>query len=418
MHLAFISIYYFYLSLNLNMVKEVDQLFLHELAREIERKIGFQVREFHDCKTLSNLLSGSNKMVSAHSLARFYGLAKKDHRPYTSTLNLLAEFVDYSSFSVFCKDLAERMKYSLAKKNGFALGEFSLTALELTIATNDWKNFQRILESYQIDHQKNDLSMFLGNAVRVHNQREDFLQALIEIENGRHLFFESFVDEDDPNQYYSKALVNYYADFRTTNESKIFQTCFLNTSKIYRNEVVESIAMDALIQQTLEYKNLHFHQISRLFELTILRQGAWSSVLASHIENMLAIVNNYDVYKNCWILARSIKALAFTRNLRHAMGNSDFRRAIETSYLALNGQISSIAELIIQLTYHTFFRKQGEILFPPSRIREKHLNETNARIAIEAATALLNAKEPVKGILKSNLQSFSLNTGQSWLLNM
>jgi hypothetical protein len=50
------------------------------------------------------------------------------------------------------------------------------------------------------------------------------------------------------------------------------------------------------------------------------------------------------------------------------------------------------------------------------RIQEKHLNETNARIAIESATAILYASQPIKKIIEKNLNTFAKSNGQSWLL--
>jgi len=398
------------------MNNDLDQLFLLELAREIERKIGFQVREFHDCKSLSNLLSLSNKMVSAHSLARFYGLTKEHHRPYTSTLNLLAGFVGYASFARFCTDFSDKMEFALANPVGFSLGAFSFTALELCIATNDWKNFQFILDSYQIDHQKNDLSMFLGNAVRQHPNKDEFLNALIEIENGRHLFYECFVDEDDPGHYYSNALQKYYSRFRTNFENTLFQSCYLGASTIYRLENSIDTTTQSFVNQSIEYSTLHFHPLARLFEMRILL--ASPSKIMQQVEEMLNSLDKFRQYEKCWILARTIKALAHTKQIRIALKNRAFSDAILENYREIGGEIKSIAELIIQLTVHALLNQSKDELFPASRMREKHLNETNARIAVESATAYIGSSDAVKNLLEKNLSVFTKQTGQTWLNEM
>ena len=84
----------------------------------------------------------------------------------------------------------------------------------------------------------------------------------------------------------------------------------------------------------------------------------------------------------------------------------------------MEGKVKSIAELIIQLTYHALLRKNGDQIFAPNRIQEKHLNETNARIAIESATAILYAEQPVKNILEKNLLSFAEKSGNAWVLEL
>jgi hypothetical protein len=55
---------------------------------------------------------------------------------------------------------------------------------------------------------------------------------------------------------------------------------------------------------------------------------------------------------------------------------------------------------------------------PLARIQEKHLNETNARIAIESATALIFAEQPVKNILQKNLFLFAEKNGNAWVLEI
>jgi hypothetical protein len=47
-----------------------------------------------------------------------------------------------------------------------------------------------------------------------------------------------------------------------------------------------------------------------------------------------------------------------------------------------------------------------------------HDNETNSRIAIEAATSLLYAEEKIKSILEKNVYSFAKKTGHTWLFEL
>ncbi len=393
-----------------------EEIFIKQLKVEIERKVGFSITKFHDCKVLSELLKKQKIAVSSHTLARFFGLLKEGHRPYTSTLNLLAEFVGYASFARFCTDFSDKMEFALANPGGFSLGAFSFTALELCIATNDWKNFQFILDSYQIDHQKNDLSMFLGNAVRQHPNKDEFLNALIEIENGRHLFYECFVDEDDPGNYYSNALQKYYSRFRTNFENTLFQSCYLGASTIYRLENSIDTTTQLIVNQSIDYSYLHFHPLARLFEMRILL--APHSKIMQQVEEMLNSLDKFRQYEKCWILARTIKALAHTKQIRIALKNRAFSDAILENYREIGGEIKSIAELIIQLTVHSLLNQSKDELFPASRMREKHLNETNARIAVESATAYIGSNDAVKNLFGKNLSLFTKQTGQTWLNEM
>ena len=96
--------------------------------------------------------------------------------------------------------------------------------------------------------------------------------------------------------------------------------------------------------------------------------------------------------------------------------NPEFKTALFQCYQEMNGSVLSIAEMIIQLTAHKFQTELREELLPPMRIQEKHLNETNARIAIESARARLYASQPVKKIIEKNLNTFAKSHAQTWLL--
>ena len=405
------------------MFQGTESYYIGQFKRKLEGKIGFRILQFHDCRVFSALLAKEKITVSAHTLARFFGLMKENHRPYTSTLNLLSDYLGYESFAFFCNEIDKSKADSLFNERGMSIGDFSFTALELAIYSNDWKSVQMLLDSFEFKcgTEKNDMTMFLGNAVRQHAEKDDFLKALIEIENGRHLFFEAFVDEDDPGNYYSNALTKYYTTTKKEIESTLFHTCFVNTKKIYLNQKVEHKDVNFIRFESLQMDKLHFHQISRLYELKILVElsnANFNNKMDKYIGEVLSLLPEYTAYEKSWILARIIKALAYTKSLKNALNLNEFKTAIYQTYVALNGKIDSIAELILQLTvnsYKDIFKVETYTL---ARIQEKHLNETNARIAIESATAYLFAEKQVKAILDKNLIPFSQKTGNAWVLEM
>lgn len=404
------------------LLQSDEPYFQRELRRKIQEKTTISVSEFYDCKKLADKLAEDGIIISAHTFARFFGILKSNHRPYTSTLNLLANFIGFHSYNEFKITVKQQLENALANPLGqFHTGDFSYTALELAIQTNEWKSVQSILESFQYScgDEKNTMSMFLGNWVRQHSNKNEFLHALIEIENGRELFYESFVDEDDPENYYSEALSKYYVKNKNQVEKTIFHTCFINAKKIYNNKSIQKMDNEIVLDSSLDFYNLHFHQASRIIELRILIYGLNKNNIQKMdklISEMLNILPNYSNYEKCWLMARTIKALAFTKNLISALKNPEFKTALFQCYQEMNGRILSIAEMIIQLTAHKFQTQLKEDLLSPMRIQEKHLNETNARIAIESATALLYASQPVKKIIEKNLNAFAKSHGQTWLL--
>jgi hypothetical protein len=135
--------------------------------------------------------------------------------------------------------------------------------------------------------------------------------------------------------------------------------------------------------------------------------------MEEHTSFMLDSLSQYTNYERCWILARAIKAFTFSNVLDKALELRDFRQAIFDAYQEMKGLIDSVAELIIQLIVHTYPNHFGKSLIPPMRFNT--FSENNARIAIESATALLYAEEPVKKVIESNLFSFSDKTGNGWI---
>ena len=307
----------------------------------------------------------------------------------------------------------------------FSTGHYSLITLEIAIANEDWKNVQRILNSYQLNSSfNNELAMLLGNKVRQSNNKDIFLKKLIEIENGRLLFYESFVDEDDLNGYYSFALEKYYQSEYKNTRNQLFVNSFLLSQSIYKNKnQYISLLNSGVWKLDMPFEQLHFHELSRYLELLILidfKQNKLKKSLPAHIDRILQHSNKVLHYERCWVVARSIKALAFSGFLKTALKDEAFRLLIEELYRKSTNKIQSIAELIIQLTIHSIFKKEGDLstIFPPRRITALHDNETNSRIIIEAANALLYSKGDIKSILTENVHSFAKKSGHTWVFDL
>jgi hypothetical protein len=401
----------------------LDSNYIRELKKQLENASNLSILEFNDCKQLSALLNEKGLAVSAHTFARLFGVLKENHRPYTSTLNLICEFLGYASYSLFCAEIRNNMEYALSAPNEvFHTGPYSFIALELAIINNDWENVTKILDDFNTSSPlKNELVMFLGNLVRNHPHQKEFLQQLTRSENGKWLFFESYVDEDDRNNYYSNALKYYYQNVSTKPGNQLFLNCFLASKAIYQQQSYPEFTF--FYQDFDQLQGLHFHEISRLFELQILidfEQNNLSKTLLVHLDKICSTCSSYLHYDACWILARSIKALAFAGMLKKAITYSPFRQLIFERFQSTQSKIESIGELIIQLVGHVLFVKEqrNELYFPPSKIEVKHDNETNARILIESATAQLYAPDSVKTILDKNIYSFAKNTGQTWVFDL
>lgn len=402
------------------MIRDVDFHYYRLLKRRIEEKTGIRILDFTDCVRISTIFAEEKINISAHTVARFFGILRENHKPYRSTLNLIATFLGHDSFSSFCQFEDMQLKEYLNGKHYFSTGDFSFTALELAIAESNWKHVRELLAAYQIDYRKQSITDFLGNAVRKHPQRTPFLKALAEIENGLHLFYESFVDEDDPDNYYSDALTSIYLKKKKDLGSTFFVESFLIGKKLYHNEMVSDKAIDKLFHAGIQPGVLHFHQLSRWFELRIILSSRTNQKAAKTLDiiaELLTFLPNFKAYEKRWVLARSLKALIFCDLWSYALQMDALKQEIITCYYEMDRSVSSIADLIIQLCAQDIQHNEGPIL-PIMKLDEPHLNETNARIAIEAATAFKHAQNPVKQIIQKNIIPFAQRTGNAWVLKM
>jgi hypothetical protein len=156
-----------------------------------------------------------------------------------------------------------------------------------------------------------------------------------------------------------------------------------------------------------------------MMELRILMDARNNRIIQKmdkHVDFILDSLSGYTKYEKCWVIARAIKAFTFSNVLDKALEINDFRQAIFDTYQEMKGLIDSVAELIIQLIVHAYPNHFGKSLIPPMRFNT--FNENNARIAIESATALIYAENPVKKVIEKNLNSFADKTGNGWIRNL
>jgi hypothetical protein len=402
-----------------------DSFYLQELKKQLEVKSSISIGEFNDCRSLSVLFANNGLAVSTHTFARLFGIIKANHRPYTSTLNLICEFLGYASYNHFCTAVGQEIEHALyAPADAFTTGEYSFISLEIAIANNDWNHMLQLLDAFDTKStKKNEIVMLLGNMVRNHPNQQLLLSELIHSKNGKWLFYESFVDEDDKNNYYSSALKDYFQFSNSKPGNQLFLECFLASKAIYSSQSADLSKFDLIGIKEFPLHDLHFHEISRLFEIQLLldfQNKLLPKKLIQHLDKICTTSTSLVHHDACWIVARSLKALAFAGQLKKAMTYAPFHQLVFERFQACTNKIESIAELIIQFVGHAYFVKNQKIeaQFPPSKIAVKHDNETNARILIEAATASLYAQNSVKSILDTNIHSFAKQTGQTWVFEL
>jgi hypothetical protein len=417
-----LELLYYFESMKVDTQKIKDDFFHQELRQAIRLKSEKRMVEFNECTLLSTHFSTQGIHVSAHTLARFFGVMETKHRPYTSTLDLLSKYIGHETYAKFCAALSENFESALfSPKESFSTGAYSLVAFELAIAEHDWKTVTDLLESVDRDHPFTyELVMYLGNAVRSHPNKKDFLHALSQSSSGRWFYYECFVDEDDENNYYSDALLAYYAKSPIPFGNQIFIKCFLAVKSIYMGKQLRGQDLTWIQLEGISLNQLHFHEISRILELRILLDflnNKLHQTLPNHLDQICVMSKNMPHFNACWLLARTIKALSFSGVFQRALSFNSFTQTLIQRFEENPSRIHSMGELIIQFVGHTYFLKikNERFTLPPLKLSFRHDNETKSRMLVESATALLYAEEPVKSMLKKNIFSFAKNTQQTWI---
>lgn len=394
-----------------------------ELANQIQSTSGILVAVFNDCKRLEDQLARSGFMLSAHTLARFFGVLKSPHKPYTATLNLLAEYVGYASYQHFKRAFREQSKYLLEHPDcAFETGAFSITALELCLHTGDMDSVGSLLDAWIVQEDQEafvvHMRTMLGYAARVNPQRQRLLQVLAGSENGRLLYYEGFVDEDDESALFSTALEQWYARNADGWTNKLFTACFLSNQRLYKGLQPDLWCLDVLRQAMSDISTLHYHLVSRCYEMQILLEGTQQNrraVVDEWVSDAIQSMQSRSELEQSWVLARMLRALAHTGNLHWALRRTDLRDQVLLAYSQINPGLMLNNSMIVQFIVHALMPRQQCDVRPPYAGFKPNISETNLRVALESATASLYSKGFTQHIIQKNLAPFLSKTNNTWI---
>ena len=401
----------------------IQSIYHRILCEKLITISGINVTTHKNCRSLALEIGRNGYSISAHTLARLFGLLSF-RKSYPATLDILANYLGHASFSHFIINEKQKLIRGLNDpENLFGQGDYSMIALELAIETNDQKIIQRILESVELKSPDSiKLTALLGTQVRRSKNKSKLLQTLSCIASGRRLFYESFVDEEDANGYFSKAIETYYLPNVSIINNKIFGYCFLISNGIYSNKSVTHLLNEFEKFKLIgNARKLHFHEISRLIECQILidgRSGKIKNTYLLYIDELLSYEHDFDQHSFAWIIARPIKALALNCMLKKSLLFMPFSEAIMRCYR--NSNVESLAELILQFVVHSHFKKSNDLNFlPPLKLLINNLdNESNTRVILEAATAFIYADKRMQVLLKKNIDTFANQTNQTWIAEL
>ena len=394
--------------------------FIQKICKQIETAVNRSIKGFPDAIWLSDLFKQKRIPVSASTFARLYGLTITSSKPYLSTLDNLAKFLEYDNWENYVEDQTNHH----FSANHFLTEEakgFSQSVLEMALHLQRYDTVQMLLEKYTY-FENNPVHFSTANLIGKYVKKNDYDEALLIVlansKAGRSLFYECFVDEE--NGSFSEALLNYYLPKVTTKQDIFFVYGYLLAQKGYSGSIEKSLKKKYQeLLSNLDIKKLHYHLLSRYFECNILIDGL-ENKLQSKVINYLDSISNYaiSINKNEWLLARNIRVLLHFGFKKELLNHILFNEIVNTTIMKKSQNKKSAALYIIQL-YWLYSNKEDTIAYQPFHLSIDYLQGNSIeRIAIESATASLYSKGKTKKQIEENLKQFCTNAKMKWIINL
>jgi hypothetical protein len=409
---------------NLGRMEFYQSVYYSMILSDLRKKSGISMRSYSDALLLSAAMESAKFSISSHTLARFFGFISR-RKVYPSTLQLICNYLGFDHFDAYRSYVDRTHQRSLLCDIGLFFDPLcSIQRFEIAIQLMDHQEIELHLDCINFDHEKIEkLAHLVGYLVRYSSNQKELLTLLIKTSNGRRLFFERFVDEDDPKNYFSTTLNALYLKHVTTENNRLFYYCFLIANASYHRKKIDPNWIGNFNKETvnLGISALHFHEISRVFETKILVQFHLSKhnhqKTNSILEDMLAVSAPMEMHAQAWILARVLKALAFTHQLKQSMKHETFKTFISSVYK--QSKVQSMGELIVQLVYFRYIATENQEINPPLTIQSSYFqNEYHTRLSTETATRSLFCLEPEREKLHATLGTYTKTTGTSWVMNV
>ena len=400
--------------------------YLITLCNQLEIQLGFKIKNIANAEKCSEVLALEKLFISTHTIARMYGVVKPFRTPYKDTLNVVARYLKYEDWEDFCNNQTNipfDPNYFLTE----ASDGFSLAILQLALANEDFKALHLVLEKAKENENEAILytaAELIGAYVRKSKKQKELLQLLSDNSVGHFFFYECYVDEDNDNNYFSEALVNYYLPNVTNDYRKLYVYCFVISQTAHKEHKSSPLLQEfQKLAVQLDKNKCHFHELSRWMECQILIDG-YNRVLNEtwqlHLAELLVLSAGLGLNEKAWLLSRSLKALLLFGFKEQLFHHKEVNNHIDGIINNQKKEFHSIALYVLQLYWickSLYFNDKS--VYNPFRIHNiLFQNESNEKSAIEFAVASLFATGKNKQIITGNLKSFCEAKGVHWVMKM
>jgi hypothetical protein len=311
---------------------------LSALKSELEKKVGFALDSFKNCRRLENLLQQKSIYISYSSIARIFSVGNKTTQPRLSTLNELSGFLDYNSYDHFkhffeysSEELEEYTCKVLEMKSELFFGN-RLKGLELFISIR--KKFGTLSNLLS-----QDIALHLFNQP---NLPQNELQHLVAQGISEVNFMEFFVYEDDPFGHYGWFLEHASKSDKQTRNFNNFKELYIERKRLLNGNFSDNKRINKLgINESV-------HLYSRILEVEILQIAAnRPKRLLEYFQDQLGktvlLLKDRQAYDKIIVLGRLFRAACYTDIIEHVIIDEETKRfcievinsnAIELEFMA------------------------------------------------------------------------------------
>lgn len=325
-----------------------------ELKEVIEHIFGKKISNRPDCEALSDsIYSKTKQKISYNTLRRFFGLAgiKSTSSLSANTLDILANYCDYDSYSAFQKKKAlqsnlsvfYRLQLELQQNEQFTFKHIESCLRQLTYGDQAYNFMNSVIllafkrkdtvllkqvfqfkQLFNGEHYLNSNLYFLiqtiGIQTRNHSEIADELWAhWSKDESARFYYFELFVDMDHLMISHYKAITYYYKN-STKPQDILFSSSLLTWRHLILKENEEAKKYLSIIQSIDYQKNIHPIVVARIYNALLLNdfleQQTSSEKLLKEINQFRLKFDNESIpFFEFWIC----ESLVLTKNYELAV---------------------------------------------------------------------------------------------------
>lgn len=343
------------------------------LCNQTELKAGIKVLTFSDAERLSYLLKSEKHNISAHTIARLFGVISETRKHYRNTLSILANYIGFKDYDHFIMSYQSGYFNPLYADYTRDYDQFMIL-LELYATLNDFENIFVFIENMNQEHRQSctfKIAHLLGKLARQNNYSEQFIHSIKAFRATNDLFLNTWIDEDYLNQGY----MNYLRSNLQPENSDL--SVFVQTLEL--TSAVYSKISSKNIDFNIPYWSANPHILSRQLEVLLLGMGLSNKPLSEildKIEKEIHDVNPNNQEDLLWIIGRSLRACAYLGIWKDLKKLRSFNKIIESVLNREKSNLNSIGEGIVQayamyadLEYNLLFLPQSDVL---NEQRNKH----------------------------------------------